>query len=150
MTAGNVPIGPALLSNVPVTFAANTPAAGDYLDYSAVANLTGALVSGQEYVIAFAPATAPNTASPDDFGVVDRITTPRSNVQDTTGQTMFLADNNSANTGGPAFVQQTNGPVAFRLYTAPPPSVPEASTVVSFGALLALGGLVAFRRRRSA
>ncbi len=150
----NIPIGPAIVSNVPITFNANVNA-GDFLNFSAVTTLTGALTAGQEYVIAFAPATAPNTANPDDFAVVDRIVTSRSNVQDTTGQTMFIADNNSANTGGAlaasgvgVFSQQTNGPVAFRLYTGSAP-VPEASTVVSFGALLALGGLIAFRRRRS-
>jgi len=114
-------------------------------------NLAGSLIAGQQYVLG--------------------ITTLNSDTQDfaqigTTvfnGQTGLPAADQSADTqklvtqtddqGSPTTFQTTvptTTVVAFRLNAAPP-AVPEASSVVSMGLLLALGAaFIAVKRRRTA
>ena len=151
--AGKLPTG-TLVGTTSDAFM-STDAIGDNLFFSADFQANTALTTGTTYILGL--------STPTSFAFVDAITrvdgkgnpsplkSPLnvgkygSNIYETVNGSSTLSSTFSE-VGQPADTR--NSPLGFRLYAASSP-VPEASSLISFGALLGLGGLFLVRRRRA-
>ncbi len=158
VTAGatQVPIvGPAIFSNLAVTFAATPGISIDTTSFSDTITLSNSILAGGKYVLAVSPGAA-GGANPANFATADRANFANSGITGTDlafDKQYFLVDNNSDSTGG-TFTSKGSGGLTqglgYRFYSAPASNpVPETSSMISFGALLGLGGLFLVRRRRA-
>ena len=150
--AGNVPLGQAIFSNLAVSVT-NDPSQNDGIFFSNTITLANSINAGQEYVLAVDGGPA-GGANPTSFATADRQNFAVSGLPTADASIYrqeFFVDNNSGDSGG-AFTSRNatalTQPLGYRFYSTPAGSpVPEASSVVSFGVLLALGGLFLLRRR---
>ena len=134
---GKVPLGDAVVTNIPIVLNSKQPTAGfggdDYLYYSDPVALPDMLCPGKQYVIAFAPATSAGTNSPANFALINTIAFSRSNVPSADRSffgTIFETIDNSATTppsGSTVFTEA--GPLAFRLYASVLTPVPSLSSL---------------------
>lgn len=153
--AGQIPVtGPAIFS-VPITVLPTPGITGDTTSFSDTIKLGAPIVAGQQYVLAVSGGVAGGN-SPSNFATVDRANFANSGIIGTDlafDKQYYLVDNNSDATGG-AFQSHVTGGLTqglgYRFYaSAASNPVPETSSLISFGALLGLGGLFLVRRRRA-
>ena len=152
--ANQVPVtGPAIFT-VPVTIAATPGLSSDTTSFSDTIKLTDAIIAGNKYVLAVSPGAAGGT-NPANYATADRANFNLSGIPAADAafdKQYFLVDNNSDSTGGAFKVKAIGGltqGLGYRFYaSAGTNPVPEASSMISFAALLGLGGLFLVRRRR--
>ena len=155
-TAGTnqVPVtGPAIFT-VPISIL-DTSDTTDHTYFSDAIKLSSAITAGNQYVLAVSPGAA-GGSNPANFATADRANFAQSGITDPTAlafdKQYYLVDNNSDATGGTFNSHVNTGLVqglGYRFYAAAGNPVPEASSLISFGALLGLGGLFLVRRRRT-
>jgi MYXO-CTERM domain-containing protein len=154
-TAGTnqVPVtGPAIFT-VPVSIFDPSDTT-DNTYFSDSIKLSNAIIAGNKYVLAVSPGAA-GGSNPANFATADRANFNLSGITGSDAafdKQYFLIDNNSDATGGTFASHQIGGltqGLGYRFYAAAGNPVPEASSLISFGVLLGLGGLFLMRRRRT-
>ena len=158
--AGTLPLG--MLIGTTTDSFKSTTAIADILNFSADFTVNTALTTGTTYILGL--------STPSTLAFVDAVTrrsgkgnpspllsplnvgTFGNNIYETVGGSSTLSPtySNVGNPADPTGQNVKNDPLGFRIYAqAAPPAVPEASSVISFAALLGLGGLFLVRRRRA-
>ncbi len=146
--AGTIPIGSAIFRNVSVDVFNQTDTT-DGTFFSSTFTLANSIIAGNQYVLAVNGGPA-GGATPTSFGTADRIGFGNSGLSTADAsifKTIYLIDNNSGDTGGVYKAKGNNNPLAYQFYAGSSAPVPESTNLLSFGALLGLGGLCFVRRR---